>query len=357
MTDKGIFADYQAEYAARGIVTFPIRITREEDGKLVKKPAVRGWRKMGARASAQLVKQFPNSDAFGFQTNARNKITVVDVDTTDEKVLADAIVRHGEPKIIVRTATGKYHLPYRSNGERRKIRPWGDEVPVDVLGEGGYVAGCPSKVTEINGEYQIIQGSFDDIDSLPIARGFGSHIYNKSEAVLPDDIPDRGAEYDEDGEGPSATDGRRNDALFNYCLQQASTCVTWDQVMTAALAFNERCQPPLTADEVVETAKKAWSYEQCGMNLKGRRFVGIQSQDINDLVQEPDTLALLVFLRSHQGPDSEFMISNGLSEGNKPRLSMSLDRLQKARQRLLDLKFIYRTRRGGGWDKRTTGSF
>jgi hypothetical protein len=56
-------------------------------------------------------------------------------------------------------------------------------------------------------------------------------------------------------------------------------------------------------------------------------------------------------------PDSEFMISNGLAAGGKPRLSMSLDRLQKARQRLLDLKFIYRTRRGGGWDKRTTGSF
>jgi hypothetical protein len=36
---------------------------------------------------------------------------VLDIDTTDERVLADAIYRHGATPIIIRTASGKFHLP------------------------------------------------------------------------------------------------------------------------------------------------------------------------------------------------------------------------------------------------------
>jgi Bifunctional DNA primase/polymerase, N-terminal len=80
---------------------------------------------------------------------------VLDVDTADETIAADAINRHGQPAIIVRTASGKFHHLYRYNGERRRIRPWA-ERPIDLLGDNGYALAAPSKTAK--GSYEIIHG-------------------------------------------------------------------------------------------------------------------------------------------------------------------------------------------------------
>ena len=73
-----------------------------------------------SRSGAELAKKFESCDAFGFQPGARSKITILDVDTTNERVLADAEIRHGESPLKVRTASGKFHVYYRHNGEPRK---------------------------------------------------------------------------------------------------------------------------------------------------------------------------------------------------------------------------------------------
>ena len=109
------FSTFQPLYAEHGIPTFPVRV----DGK-DKIPAIRGWRKVGLRGSAELAKKFESCDAFGFQPGARSKITILDVDTTNERVLADAQIRHGGSPLKVRTAPGKFHVYYRHNGEPRK---------------------------------------------------------------------------------------------------------------------------------------------------------------------------------------------------------------------------------------------
>ena len=49
---------------------------------------------------------------------------MLDIDTTDERALADALIRHGDTPFITRTASGKFHALYRHNGERRRIRPF-----------------------------------------------------------------------------------------------------------------------------------------------------------------------------------------------------------------------------------------
>jgi hypothetical protein len=151
---SGVFSRWQPSYAEHGIATFPVRET--------KVPAISHWQKVGLRSSALLAKK-KNADAFGYVTGRRSNITVLDVDTTDEKIAEDAIQQHGQPGVAVRTASGKRHHLYRYNGEGRRIRPWPD-LPIDVLGDNGYVLAPPSKLEK--GSYEIIHGHIDDLDRL-----------------------------------------------------------------------------------------------------------------------------------------------------------------------------------------------
>jgi hypothetical protein len=76
------FSDQQSLYAEHGIVTFPV--TEE------KRPAVRGYLKLGPKASREMASKMASAPAIGFATNRRNRITVLDVDTGSEMVLADS---------------------------------------------------------------------------------------------------------------------------------------------------------------------------------------------------------------------------------------------------------------------------
>jgi Bifunctional DNA primase/polymerase, N-terminal len=142
---KGVFATWQPRYAARGVATFPVDET--------KRPRIRGWQKVGLRASTELADKFTDADALGYITGRRSNVTVLDIDTTNEKIAEDAIRRHGQASIITRTASGKFHHLYRYNGEHRRIRPW-SELPIDVLGDNGYALAAPSRLAA--GSYEIV---------------------------------------------------------------------------------------------------------------------------------------------------------------------------------------------------------
>src|SRR3984893_8247325 len=103
VTAEGVFGTWQPIYAKYGIPTFPVIITED-----AKKPAVRGYLKIGLQTSQKLTGRFSLSDAFGFALGPRTKITVLDIDTSDEHVLMEAIARHGETPIIVRSGSGPY---------------------------------------------------------------------------------------------------------------------------------------------------------------------------------------------------------------------------------------------------------
>jgi hypothetical protein len=168
------FQQWQPEYAARGIATFPLGAD--------KRPAVTGYNKIGLKGSTAFAtkKQFADAGALGFMTNARNRVAVLDIDTADENVLADALGRHGDTPIIVRTASGKHHAWFKHNGERRRIRPFG-ELPIDLLGHGGLVVAPPFEAK--GGSYQFIQGTLDDIGRLPVMRGLDSSMYVEHKAA------------------------------------------------------------------------------------------------------------------------------------------------------------------------------
>jgi hypothetical protein len=129
------FASAQVLYAEHGIATFPLREN--------KRPAIRGYNRVGLRGSHELARKFADATALGFLTDANSGVTGLDIDIADETVFADALQRHGETPIKVRTGSGKFHAWYRHNGERRRIRPFGD-LPIDLLGRGGLIVAPPS---------------------------------------------------------------------------------------------------------------------------------------------------------------------------------------------------------------------
>ena len=145
------FRNWQADYAAHSIATFPVGAD--------KKPMVRHYGRFGLASSGRIADRFSGAPAIGFMCGKRSGVTVLDVDMTDERVVADAIDRHGRTPIIARTGSGHFQAWYRHAGERRLIRPRRD-VPIDVLG-GGFVVAPPSQVAR--GGYEFIQGSLDDL--------------------------------------------------------------------------------------------------------------------------------------------------------------------------------------------------
>jgi hypothetical protein len=114
------FSQWQPVYADHGIATIPCDPS--------KRPLVRNPQKFGCKASAEIATNFPDAPTFGYYIGRQSGITVLDVDTANENILAAAIDRNGATPIIVRTGSGKFHAFYRHNGERSSIRPWNDKI-------------------------------------------------------------------------------------------------------------------------------------------------------------------------------------------------------------------------------------
>ena len=142
-----------ATYAEAGIATFPLG---GEDGK---RPLVRNARHFGINASLEIAQKFPTANV-GFWCGPRNGTTVVDIDTQDEAEVQWAQEKFGASPVIVRTGGDKFHIYYRHNGERRRIRPFfGHEI--DLLGEGGYCVAPPS-IRPGGGAYRFIKGGISN---------------------------------------------------------------------------------------------------------------------------------------------------------------------------------------------------
>jgi hypothetical protein len=332
------FARWQPRYAEHGVALIPCS---PEKQPLVEHPQL-----FGCRGSTEIAAKpkFANAAAFGFYAGERSRLTVLDVDTTDERVLADALARHGETPMLVRTASGKAHGYYRFSGERRRIRPW-NGLPIDLLGAGGLVVAPPTVVAK--GEYQFVQGGLDDLSRLPTMSGLDPSMY-----VVPPSLPESVLSDDwiiQDNE-PTAPDyivpdGRRGDELWHYCMRSAHNCGSFDMLLDMALKFNtERCIPPMEDERVIAGAASAWQYTERGLNRFSQHGSWLPVQEVNELITEPSTLLLLTFLKANNGPDAEFMISNGLAEGPSARLRMNLRALRQARDRLIELGYIYRVR-------------
>ena len=305
------FRDWQSRYAAHGIATFPVRV--DDDGKV---PAIRGWQRVGLPGSAKLGQKFADADAFGFCPGRASGLTILDVDSADERTLADALDRHGPTPIIVRSGAGNHQAWYRWRGEGRLIRPDADpKWPIDILG-GGFVVAPPSHGTKSN--YQFIQGDLDDLDRLPYLREPPPNMNGHSHLAMPPAKERTG-------------EGARNRNLWEHCMRAAHHCDDFDALLDVARTRNAEFLPPLADSEVVKTAKSAWGITERGENRFGRPSVSIGAEEAIHLIKtDPDVFVLLSFLRANNGPARTFIAANALAEV----FGWGRKRLADARKRL-----------------------
>lgn len=332
---SGVFAEWQPVYAEHGIATFPVSIVGKD-----KRPAVKGYLKLGSKVSGQLPIKFPEHDAIGLACR-RNRITVLDVDTPDERVLADGLAKHGPTPFIVRSGSGNFQAWYRRNGESRRIRP-DPRVPVDVLGDG-YVVAPPSRGSR--GVYEIIAGKLDDLDCLPAMRPL------PVVAPIPlinDNVP--GAVSTSVDIPPPAglsktREGNRNDTLWRHCMITARHCGNIEELMGAAMQHNrDEFYPALPAEEVLKVVASAWGYEVEGKNWfgYGPRVVFAADEVDNLMDDNPDAFILLTKLRRHHW-GRDFVIANAMAE-EMPDGGWRRHRFASARQYLLDKGVIEEVR-------------
>jgi Bifunctional DNA primase/polymerase, N-terminal len=299
---SGVFAEWQPRYAERRVATFPV------ENKL---PRVRHWQRVGLRGSSQLAMKFADADAFGFQCGKRSRITLIDIDSYDERLVDEAVKLFGQSPILWRTGGGNFAMPFRHNGEARRIRPL-PELPIDVLG-GGYAVAPPSMGAK--GRYEFLRGTLADLDRLPVARVDG--------ARSPDgqsDTNDRIAQ------------GKRDDTLFHFALEQVQHVDDLDALLDAVGTRNMDCEPPLPEFVVMAKARSAWRYQQEGRNLVGLGRALVTPHDTYDVLWHEDRDALALYLhlcRHHWG--REFVLAKAMTT----EMAWGLRRWKAARDALV----------------------
>ena len=316
------FGRWQPAYAEHRIATFPVRAD--------KVPAIRGYQKIGLRGSQQLALRFADANALGFMCGPRSRITVLDIDTDNETVLADALKRHGRTPVVVRTASGKWHAYYRHNGERRRIRPWPD-LAIDVLGARGFVIAPPSETT--SGSYQFTDGSLDDLDRQPIM-----HAAENDDRLTATAQPDSASPL----RGMREHDGR-NKTLFLAIAPAArelfAAAESRQALFELAMRHKRKAREPMSVEEVNKVVDSVWQMTCEGHNWVGQRER--RERELSCFKSDVDAHYLLEFLRVTEGAAAQFWIANGLAES----FGWNRQRLANARQRLVELGYVQQIKR------------
>jgi hypothetical protein len=314
------------------------------DGNVIKKPAIRHFDKIGLRQSGKFAQdpKFAQSPGFAFMCGQRNNVTIGDVDSSDENIVADMLDKHGPTPLIAHTSSGGFHLYYRHNSEPRKIRFYGDHIPFDLLGNGMAIA-PPSQFAK--GGYRFIQGSLDDLDRLPTIKGIDAIL--NAPGFVPDGVYDNdNADVHDQGSPAWVTEGQRNNEIFRHCMRRAHYLDSLQALIVEADSFykNHCASHPVMEDaELLKIAKSAWNYTESGRNRFGQHGFWAPTLDYSDMVlKDLDAFGLLAYLKMHNHPSSRFMIANGLADS----FSWDRRRLAAARQRLLDLRHIELSRPG-----------
>jgi hypothetical protein len=292
------FAAIQAAYAAHNVPTYPVK----DD----KTPAVTAYRRIGAPYSAQLAIKFREAMAGGFCAGRRSRITIIDIDSTDAKLVDEIESKFGASPFHVASPSGGRHLHYRHGDERRRIRLLPN---VDILGMGNVV--CAGSETP-KGRYVIARGSLDDLDHLPPLAA------SPTPSTRADKVPV----------------GKRNKELFKYLHRIVAHCDDLDQLIDVGRTWaDDQLAAPLADADVVKTCHSVWTYRDGRKRFMNNFFDG---PTYSKLIADPDAMALAFYLSCENGPLAQFWIADGL--GRKHGWPYRL--VPRARKALLDLGVV-----------------
>jgi hypothetical protein len=308
-----MFTEWQAEYAKYAVATFPVSVGPEG-----KKPCVTNYTRVGLRASAELALRFPEAHSFGFCCGPRSRLTVVDMDDKDPAIVDEAQRIFGRSPLVWRTGGAKFAMPFRHNGEVRRIRPIAS-LPIDILGAGLCVA-PPS--AGLRCAYEIVEGSLTDLNHLPVAR-------------LPQELAQPLVERDR------ISKGQRNNALFRYCRSVVGYCDDLNQFIdTAETWTDQQFAVPLPKAEIAKTCTSVWKYQGGQKQVSGRM---LSRHQFDELARAPAVMGVFAILAAENGADATFMIADGFGGKNGwPRRLMPA-----VREKLIELGIVKSVRRPG----------
>lgn len=317
-----------------------------------KNPLVGGFKiaNLTMSQSRAYMRRRPDADVLGVPDGPLSGIVRLDIDEPGDHVTAEVIRRAGPPGAITRTASGKHHLWYSNNNERRltgqrghrNARPW-DDLRVDLCGRGGYAISPPSQFS--NGAAYEFEGDvrLEDLlrnrHTLPKIGGLPDRAYIQPTHVPL--VPRAGADRDlaemRDGSG-------RNVNLFEaLCKVARSLPPTLDAFVDWAREHNGRFGEPMTEAAVFNTAKSVFSYVERGELRTGEHGAWFKRQQAQELARDPFLASLLMWLKAENGPDSEFLVADGLSAPKY--LDWPRERLQRARRRAITDGWIVQIRK------------
>ena len=231
--------------------------------------------------SQRFIRSRPKANALGVPDGRLSGIVRLDIDEHGEHIEREVIRRAGDTPFKVETASGKRHLIYAYNGERRltgpagrsDARPWSD-LKVDLCGQGGYSVSPPSQCA--GGEYRLLgdvtlEQMLEGRQRLPVIQGLDGRAYVPvADPASP--AGDGGIETDVDDLGRVQVGDR--DAVFYRVVARIAKRVflnggTMADALAEARTSNAEFPVPLPDNEVRLKVKHWWGLTEAGKNQFG----------------------------------------------------------------------------------------
>lgn len=332
----GAFVEAVRILAAYDVPTIPTR----QDAPAM--PMVKRPGRFGVSASLKLAENFKFQEAnAAIWAGATSGLTIVDIDSVDPRHTAEALKAFGDTPLKVSTPSGGMHLYYRYGGEGRSIRPFGQTLPLDVLGNGLAVvppSRRPATSKKTAGAYELLEGDFSDLYRLPeIPHGTVPSRTKTAPHISRGPVADFGALREGDG---------RDVKLFGRARALAVNCETEAELIEAVRHENAAMGEPLPDAVALAKAAGAWKYKTEGRLMVGGSRAAVMGLDaITRLTGHSVAVHLLAYLRSHHALSHRFAI---VPESVAPILGQSHNTLRKARETLVKSGFLILERRGGG---------
>jgi putative DNA primase/helicase len=254
MPGPAFMLDVARWFATRGLSVIPIdhpaESTQTDPTRIGKVPLV-GWKAFQTAPPTDADLQLWFADGrrrnFGIVTGAVSNLVVVDCDSPEAVAWADAHL----PSTPWRSRTSKgEHRGYRHPGavvaNKVRINTGDPAIKIDVRGDGGYVV-APGSVHASGTRYEWI-GEPPSVDALPVFDP--AWLAVESPKVPMEALSDR------------LPEGSRNATLFKEGCRLRRLGLAQVEILAALQAINrERCDPPLSAQEVEAVACNAAKYQ------------------------------------------------------------------------------------------------